>query len=139
VNVPKAFQKNVVPIKSRSLTFADNLLEIENGAVLLAKSVNTEEQRCQQCDIMTQTTIERQINKDVKDMYAKWRQKLKGPVIEDPTVQSLLDLTVLLTTNTMRLKIFQQPIVMQHKILHIQTLTMRKKMKLMILTILIWT
>ncbi|GJT08396.1 hypothetical protein Tco_0842858 [Tanacetum coccineum] len=77
VNVPKAFQKNDVLIKSRSITFADNLLEIVNGAVLLAKSVSTKEQHCQQCDIMTQTTIERQIDKDVKDTYAKWRQKLK--------------------------------------------------------------
>nr|GEU99059.1 hypothetical protein [Tanacetum cinerariifolium] len=32
------------------------------------------------------------IEKDVEDTYAEWGQKLKGPVVEDHVVQSLLDL-----------------------------------------------
>ncbi|GKD52872.1 hypothetical protein Tco_1286259 [Tanacetum coccineum] len=60
-NVPNTFKKNVVPRKTRSLTVADNIVE-EPVAVELAKSINT---------------------------YAEWGQKLKGPVVEDP---SLLDL-----------------------------------------------
>ncbi|GJZ71003.1 hypothetical protein Tco_0634854 [Tanacetum coccineum] len=33
-----------------------------------------------------------QTNKAVADMYNEWGQKLKGPAVEDPAVQSLLDL-----------------------------------------------
>ncbi|GKA87471.1 hypothetical protein Tco_0809235, partial [Tanacetum coccineum] len=64
----------------------------EPVAVELAKSISIEDQRCQQREIMTQLTIDRQIEKDVEDTYAEWGQKLKGPIIEDPVVQSLLDL-----------------------------------------------
>nr|GEW16959.1 integrase, catalytic region, zinc finger, CCHC-type, peptidase aspartic, catalytic [Tanacetum cinerariifolium] len=46
----------------------------------------------QQRAIMTQLIIVRQIEKDVEDAYAEWGQKLKGPVIEDLAIQSLLDL-----------------------------------------------
>ncbi|GJS03915.1 hypothetical protein Tco_0320423 [Tanacetum coccineum] len=63
-NVPSAFKKNVVPRKTRSLTVTDNIVE-EPVAVELAKSINT---------------------------YAEWGQKFKGPVVKDPTIQSLLDL-----------------------------------------------
>ncbi|GJY57249.1 hypothetical protein Tco_0456364 [Tanacetum coccineum] len=91
VNVPSSFKKNVVPKKTRSLTVADNIVE-EPVAVELAKSISIEDQRCQQREIMTQLTIDRQIEKDVEDTYAEWGQKLKGLIIEDPVVQSLLDL-----------------------------------------------
>ncbi|GJX24868.1 hypothetical protein Tco_0231164 [Tanacetum coccineum] len=64
VNIPSAFKKNVVPRKPRSITIADNLVSQE----------------------------ERQIEKYVEDMYVEWGQKLKGPAIEDPAVQSLLEL-----------------------------------------------
>ncbi|GJU99776.1 hypothetical protein Tco_1329047 [Tanacetum coccineum] len=65
VNVPKEFKKNAIPRKQRSITFADNLISQEDVAVELAKF-------------------------DVEDTYAEWGQKLKGLVINDPTVQSLL-------------------------------------------------
>nr|GEZ21727.1 hypothetical protein [Tanacetum cinerariifolium] len=61
-------------------------------AVELAKSVSIEEQQLQQWDIISKLKIKRQIIKDVEDTYAEWGQKLKGPVIEDPSIRSLLDL-----------------------------------------------
>ncbi|GKE22724.1 hypothetical protein Tco_1434236 [Tanacetum coccineum] len=90
-NVPNAFKKNVVPRKARSLTVADNIVE-EQTVVELAKSLSIEEHRHQQCAIMTQLTIDQQIEKDVEDTYAEWVQKLKGLEVEDPIVQLLLDL-----------------------------------------------
>ncbi|GJZ54703.1 hypothetical protein Tco_0609588 [Tanacetum coccineum] len=66
-NVPSTFKKNVVPRKTRSLTVTDNIVK-EPVAVELAKSIN------------------------VKDTYVEWGKKLKGHVVEDPVVQSLLDL-----------------------------------------------
>ncbi|GKC51183.1 hypothetical protein Tco_1073928 [Tanacetum coccineum] len=90
-NVPSAFKKNVVPRKTRSLTVTDNIVE-ELVAVELAKSISIEEQRHQQRAIMNRLTIDRQIEKDVEDTYAEWGQKFKGLVVEDPTIQSLLDL-----------------------------------------------
>ncbi|GKE76219.1 hypothetical protein Tco_1542339 [Tanacetum coccineum] len=51
-NVPSTFKKNVVPRKTRSITVTDNIVE-EPVAVKLAKSISIEEQRRQQCDIMT--------------------------------------------------------------------------------------
>nr|GEV38813.1 hypothetical protein [Tanacetum cinerariifolium] len=47
-------------------------------SVELAKSINIEEQRLQQHDIMTQLTIDRKTKKDAEDTYAEWGQKLKG-------------------------------------------------------------
>ncbi|GJV88862.1 hypothetical protein Tco_1532800 [Tanacetum coccineum] len=76
VNVPSRFKKNVVPKKTRSLTVADNIFE-ETVPVELAKSLSIEEQQRQQYAIMTQLTIDRQIEKDVEDTYAEWGQKLK--------------------------------------------------------------
>ncbi|GJX80209.1 hypothetical protein Tco_0328358 [Tanacetum coccineum] len=61
-NVPSAFKKNIVPRKTKYHTLADNIVE-EPVAVELAKSISIEEQRHQQ-----------------------------RPVVEDPVVQSLLDL-----------------------------------------------
>ncbi|GJV03505.1 hypothetical protein Tco_1337074 [Tanacetum coccineum] len=58
----------------------------------LTKSINIEEKRHQQYAIMTQLTIDHQINKDIDDTYAEWGQKLKGPIVEDSAIQSLLDL-----------------------------------------------
>ncbi|GKA75975.1 hypothetical protein Tco_0782353, partial [Tanacetum coccineum] len=37
-------------------------------------------------------SIDSHIDDVVVDTYAEWGQKLKGPIVEDPTVQSLLDL-----------------------------------------------
>ncbi|GJT47131.1 hypothetical protein Tco_0955846 [Tanacetum coccineum] len=90
-NVPNAFKKNVVPRKTRSLTIADNIVE-EPVAVELTKSISIKEHQRHQCDIMTQLTIDRQIDKDVEDTYVEWGHKLKEPEVEDTTVQSSLDL-----------------------------------------------
>ncbi|GJR76161.1 hypothetical protein Tco_0088526 [Tanacetum coccineum] len=116
-NVPSMFKKNVVPKKTRSLTIADNIIK-EPIAVELAKPISIQEQRRQQRNIMTQLSIDRQVDRDVEDMYVEQGKKLKGPEVEDPALLEEKD-QVLLTTNTMSLKIFQQPIVMQHKILHV--------------------
>nr|GEZ15988.1 hypothetical protein [Tanacetum cinerariifolium] len=85
-NVPKIFKKDVVPRKPRSLVVAE-----ETVAVKLAKSININEQHTQQ-HRRSQLTIDRHIDNDVADTYVEWGQKLKGPVIKDPAVQSLLDL-----------------------------------------------
>nr|GEX83893.1 hypothetical protein [Tanacetum cinerariifolium] len=90
-NYPQRVQEIVVSKKTRSLTVADNIVE-EPIVVKLAKSISVEEQRHQQREIMTQLIIDKQIEKDVKDMYAEWGQKLKVYVIDDLFVQSLLDL-----------------------------------------------
>ncbi|GJV86636.1 hypothetical protein Tco_1530574 [Tanacetum coccineum] len=68
-NVPNVFKKNVVPKKTRSLTVAENIFE-ELIVVELAKSISIEEQRHQQRKIMTQLTIDKQIEKDVEDIDA---------------------------------------------------------------------
>ncbi|GJZ74773.1 hypothetical protein Tco_0639238, partial [Tanacetum coccineum] len=79
--------------RKRTITYADNLLETEDEAVLLAKSVSTEEQRRQQQGIMTQLVIEKEANIEVEEAFpAKKGKKLKGIATEDPTVQSILDL-----------------------------------------------
>ncbi|GKD09148.1 hypothetical protein Tco_1188833 [Tanacetum coccineum] len=93
VNVPSNPKKNVVPRRKRTITYADNLLETEDEAILLSKSVSTDEQRLQKHQIMTQLTIEKPVDKDVEEAYASERvQKLKGVTTKDPTIQSLLDL-----------------------------------------------
>ncbi|GJR82107.1 hypothetical protein Tco_0152892 [Tanacetum coccineum] len=47
VNVLSKPKKYGVPNKKRTITYADNLLETEDEAILLAKSVSTKEQRRQ--------------------------------------------------------------------------------------------
>ncbi|GJW71071.1 hypothetical protein Tco_0127988 [Tanacetum coccineum] len=85
-NVPKLFKINIVPRKTRYLTVVEETIAAE-----LAKSVSIKEPRTQQ-HRRSQLTIDSQIDEDVANMYAEWGQKLKGPVVDDPTVQSLLDL-----------------------------------------------
>ncbi|GJY86593.1 hypothetical protein Tco_0500619 [Tanacetum coccineum] len=64
----------------------------EPVAVELAKSISIEDQRHQQRKIMTQLTINRQIERDVEDTYPEWGQKCKGHVVKDPDAYILLDL-----------------------------------------------
>ncbi|GJU40800.1 hypothetical protein Tco_1193757 [Tanacetum coccineum] len=85
-NVPKMFKKDVVLRKTRSLTAAE-----ETIAVKLVKSISIDEQRTHQRR-RSQLTIDRQIDNDLADTYAEWGQKLKGPAVDDPALQSLLDL-----------------------------------------------
>ncbi|GJR52227.1 hypothetical protein Tco_1402748 [Tanacetum coccineum] len=85
-NVPKMFKKDTLPRKTRSLIVAE-----ETFAVELTKYISIDEQRNQQRRRI-QLTIDRKIDNDVADTYAEWGQKLKGPVVEDLAVQSLLDL-----------------------------------------------
>ncbi|GKC39299.1 hypothetical protein Tco_1051683 [Tanacetum coccineum] len=75
---------DIVPNKTRSLTIAEEAVVGE-----LVKSISIQELRSQQRR-RSQLTIDRQTDKAVADMYNKWGQKLKGPAVEDPTVQSLL-------------------------------------------------
>nr|GEY38788.1 hypothetical protein [Tanacetum cinerariifolium] len=65
VNVPSKPKKAVVPKKPKTIIVADNIVEQE-VAVKLAKSMSVEEQRLQQHDIMTQLTIGKQVEKDIK-------------------------------------------------------------------------
>ncbi|GJR80916.1 hypothetical protein Tco_0151701 [Tanacetum coccineum] len=85
-NVPNKLKKYVVPRKTRSLTIAEEAVVDE-----LAKSISIQEPRSQRCR-RSQLTIDSQTDGAVADMYNEWGQKLKGPAVEDPTVQSLLDL-----------------------------------------------
>ncbi|GKE62506.1 hypothetical protein Tco_1512873 [Tanacetum coccineum] len=76
--------KDVMPRKTRSLT--------EEAVVgKLANSISIQEPRSQRRR-RSQLTIDSQTDEAVADMYNEWAQKLKGPAVEDPAVQSLLDL-----------------------------------------------
>ncbi|GJZ14729.1 hypothetical protein Tco_0550406 [Tanacetum coccineum] len=85
-NVPNKLKKDVVQRKIRSLTIAEEAVVGE-----LANSISIQELRSQRRR-RSQLTIDSQIDEVVADMYNEWGQKLKGLVVEDPTVQSLLDL-----------------------------------------------
>ncbi|GJZ01475.1 hypothetical protein Tco_0519436 [Tanacetum coccineum] len=69
VNVSSKPKKDVVPRRKRTITHADNLLETEDEAVLLAKSVSIEEQRRQQQGIMTQLVIEKDVNTEFEEAF----------------------------------------------------------------------
>nr|GEW64317.1 uncharacterized mitochondrial protein AtMg00810-like [Tanacetum cinerariifolium] len=69
----------------------DIMFATEIVAAELAKSVSIKEPRTQQRQ-RSQLTIDGQINEDVADTYAEWGQKIKGLAVDDPVVQSLLDL-----------------------------------------------
>ncbi|GJS36128.1 hypothetical protein Tco_0534510 [Tanacetum coccineum] len=76
VNVSSKPKKDVVPRQKR---YADNLLENEDEAVLLAKSVITEELRRQQQGIMTQLVIEKEVNAKFEEAFATEKgKKLKA-------------------------------------------------------------
>ncbi|GJU36738.1 hypothetical protein Tco_1185092 [Tanacetum coccineum] len=91
-------------------------------AVELSDSVSIEEQRIQQRKIMTQLTIEKQVEKDVEEGYAAERgQKLKGAATEDPAEDEKG--LVLHNMTIMSLKTSQNQIVMQHEALNGQKLT----------------
>ncbi|GJR24413.1 hypothetical protein Tco_0972940 [Tanacetum coccineum] len=85
-NVPNKPKKDVVPRKTRSLTIAEETVVGE-----LAHSINIQKPRTQQRQ-RSQLTIDRENDEAVADMYNEWGQKLKGLAVDDPTVQSLLDL-----------------------------------------------
>ncbi|GJV19076.1 hypothetical protein Tco_1368096 [Tanacetum coccineum] len=85
-NVPNKLKKDVVPRKTRSLTIAEETIVGE-----LVNSISIQESYSQRRQ-SSQLTIDSQTDEDVVDMYNEWGHKLKGPVIEDPAVQSLLDL-----------------------------------------------
>ncbi|GJU12789.1 hypothetical protein Tco_1135185 [Tanacetum coccineum] len=57
----------------------------------LANSISIHEPRSQRRR-RSQLKIDSQTNETVKDMYNEWGQKLKGTIVDDPVVQSLLDL-----------------------------------------------
>ncbi|GJS75859.1 hypothetical protein Tco_0725740 [Tanacetum coccineum] len=84
--VPNKLKKDVVPRKTRSLTIAEEAVVGE-----LANYICIQEPRSQRRR-RNQLTIDSQLDDTVADMYNEWGQKLKGPVVEDSSVQSLLDL-----------------------------------------------
>ncbi|GKC82738.1 hypothetical protein Tco_1138455 [Tanacetum coccineum] len=86
VNVLNKLKKVVVPRKTRSLTVIEETIVGE-----LANSISIQEPHTQQHQ-RSQMTIDSQSDEAVADMYNEWGQKLKGPAVEDPRVQSLLDL-----------------------------------------------
>ncbi|GJZ38583.1 hypothetical protein Tco_0585146 [Tanacetum coccineum] len=85
-NIPNKLKKDVVPWKTRSLTIAKETVVGEH-----ANSISSQEPRTQQRQ-RSQLTIDSQLHDTVADTYAEWGQKLKGPAVDDPAVQSLLDL-----------------------------------------------
>ncbi|GJU63400.1 ribonuclease H-like domain-containing protein [Tanacetum coccineum] len=85
-NVPNKLKKDVVPRKTRSLTIAEEALVGE-----LANSISIQEPHAQQRR-RSQLRINSQTDEAVADMYNEWEPKLKGPTVEDPAVQLLLDL-----------------------------------------------
>ncbi|GKE36567.1 hypothetical protein Tco_1459972 [Tanacetum coccineum] len=85
-NDPNKLKKDVVPRRTRSLTIAEESVVGEH-----AKSISIQEPRSQRRR-RSQLTIDSQTDEAVSDMYNEWGQKLKGPAVEDPVVQSLLDL-----------------------------------------------
>nr|GEV88351.1 hypothetical protein [Tanacetum cinerariifolium] len=86
VNVPNKLKKDVMPRKTRSLTIAEETVVGELENTISIQEPHTQRRR------RSQLTIDSHINNAVVDTYAEWGQKLKGPVVEDPAVQSLLDL-----------------------------------------------
>ncbi|GJX64551.1 hypothetical protein Tco_0298894 [Tanacetum coccineum] len=54
----------------------------------LANSISIQEPRTQRRR-RSQLTIDRKIDDTVIDTYAEWGQKLKGPAVDDPAIQSL--------------------------------------------------
>ncbi|GKA65213.1 hypothetical protein Tco_0764920 [Tanacetum coccineum] len=85
-NVPTSLKIDVVPRKTRSQTIAEETVVGE-----LANSISIQEPRTQQRR-RSQLTIDSQPDDTIAYTYAEWGQKLIGPAVEDPTVQSLLDL-----------------------------------------------
>ncbi|GJS94751.1 hypothetical protein Tco_0801719 [Tanacetum coccineum] len=81
VNVPNKLKKDDVPRKTRSQTIVEETVVGE-----LANSISIQEPR------RSQLKIDSQLDNTVAYTYAEWGQKLKGPAVDDPEVQSLLDL-----------------------------------------------
>ncbi|GJY09074.1 hypothetical protein Tco_0377259 [Tanacetum coccineum] len=93
VNVSSKPKNDVVPRRKRTITIADNIIETEDEAVMLVKSVSIDEQRLKQQELMTQLMIDKEVNKDVdKAFNAEKGKKFKGVATVDLAVQSLLDL-----------------------------------------------
>ncbi|GJY74986.1 hypothetical protein Tco_0479417, partial [Tanacetum coccineum] len=98
INVSSKPNNDVVPRIKRTITIADNIIETEDEAVMLVKSVSTDEQRLKQQELMTQLMIKKEVNKDVDEAFnAKKGKKLKGVATVDLAVQSLLDFKELMT------------------------------------------
>ncbi|GKC82037.1 hypothetical protein Tco_1137754 [Tanacetum coccineum] len=85
-NVPNKLKKDVVPRKIISLTIAEEAVVGE-----LAHSISIQKLRSQRRR-RSQFTIDNQLDDTVAYTFAEWGHKLKGPAVEDPAVQSLLDL-----------------------------------------------
>ncbi|GJU91257.1 hypothetical protein Tco_1303680 [Tanacetum coccineum] len=85
-NVPNKLKKDDVLRKTKSLTIAEEAVVGE-----LANSISIQEPLSQRRR-RSQLTIDSQTDKAVPDMYNEWGHKLEGTTVEDPAIQSLLDL-----------------------------------------------
>ncbi|GJZ25011.1 putative ribonuclease H-like domain-containing protein [Tanacetum coccineum] len=81
-NVSNKLKKDVVIRKIRSLTIVEDTVIGE-----LSNSISIQE-LCTQQRRRSQLTIDSQFDDTVSDTYVEWGHKHKGPVIDDPTVQS---------------------------------------------------
>nr|GEV98859.1 hypothetical protein [Tanacetum cinerariifolium] len=86
VNAPNKLKNDVVPRKTRTLTITEEIIVGE-----LAHSFSIQEPRTQQRQ-RSQLTIDSQIDDTIVDTADEWGHKLKGLAVDDPAVQSLLDL-----------------------------------------------
>ncbi|GJX46565.1 hypothetical protein Tco_0271755 [Tanacetum coccineum] len=86
VNVLNKPKKDVLPRKIRSLTIVEETIVGDLEISFIIQEPRTQRRR------RSQVIIDSQIDDAVVETYAEWGQKLKGPVLEDPAVQSLLDL-----------------------------------------------
>ncbi|GJS88416.1 hypothetical protein Tco_0771052 [Tanacetum coccineum] len=78
---------DVVPRKTRSLAIAKEIVIGE-----LANSISIQGPRTRQRQ-RSQLTIHSQIDDAIGDTYVEWGQELKGHIVKDPTVQSLVDVS----------------------------------------------
>nr|GFB94713.1 hypothetical protein [Tanacetum cinerariifolium] len=85
-NTPNKYKKDVVTRKTRSQT----IIEV-TVAGKLTNSTSIQKPRTQQRQ-RSQLKINSQLDDTIADIYDERGQKLKGPAVEDPTVQLLLDL-----------------------------------------------
>nr|GFC81832.1 hypothetical protein [Tanacetum cinerariifolium] len=84
-NTPNKYKKDVVTRKTRSQTIIEVAV-----AGKLTNSTSIQKPRTQQRQ-RSQLKINSQLDDTIADIYDERGQKLKGPAVEDPTVQSLLD------------------------------------------------
>ncbi|GKB59027.1 hypothetical protein Tco_0915213 [Tanacetum coccineum] len=98
VNAPTPKKKkDAVPRRSRTIAFADNLLEDQDQALDYAKLVNEEENQQRENERRNKQRhvgimLEKQVNKEVDEGYKHLKVKLKAQEQPSPEAQLLLNL-----------------------------------------------